>query len=196
MFLFSYYSQDSLAQHDQESVHQLPGALAPAQRQHGLCRAAQAHPDAPAREEAEQERDPAAGHALHQLPGADPGRSDRGRRRWRRRGRRPDHGPVPGRPAQLPAGQHGEPAGLPALGFGQRHGRPLTQLQLRQLRGLVGPPAGERDRDGDREKEVPINTQGPTSFLEVIPQGDLYVTDRMSQGVQRRLGFCAELWTI
>lgn len=67
----------STRHHDQEGVHQHKGALAPAQRQHRLRRAPQAHPHPSSREEAEQERDPASGHALHQLPGAAAGESER-----------------------------------------------------------------------------------------------------------------------
>lgn len=117
----------SAQHHDQEGVHQHQGALAPAQRQHGLRRAPQAHPHPPAGEEAEQERDPAPGHALHQLPGAAAGEPER-----------PAGRPLPRCSAHPPPREHGAaPVASALLGPGQRHRGALARLQLRQFRGLV-----------------------------------------------------------
>lgn len=85
--------------HDQEGVHQHQGALAPAQRERRLCRAPQAHPHPPSGEEAEQERDPAPSHALHQLPGAAAGEPERSA-----------VGPLPRSPAHPAQGEHGAAA--------------------------------------------------------------------------------------
>lgn len=116
--------------HDQEGVYQHQGALAPAQRERCLRRAPQAHPHPSSREEAEQERDPASGHALHQLPGAAVGEPER-----------PADGPLPRSTAHPAQGEHGAAAVTSTLlGPDQWHRGPLTWIQLRQLRGLVEPP--------------------------------------------------------
>lgn len=80
--------------------------MAPAQRQHCLCRAPQAHPHPSSGEEAEQERDPAPGHALHQLPSPAAGEPER-----------PAGRPLPHRPAHLSQRQHGA-AALPSSPLG------------------------------------------------------------------------------
>lgn len=53
-------------------LHQQPGALAAAERQRCVRGAAPPHPHSPARQEAEQERDPAPRPQVYQLPGQAP----------------------------------------------------------------------------------------------------------------------------
>lgn len=109
--------------HDQKGVHQHSRALAPAQREHSLRRAKETHPHTPAREEAEQERDPAAGHALHQLSGDSAGQAG-----WR------TVGSVASRSSLSAGGEHAEPAHGTQLD--QRHRPAITRVQ-RQLWSVV-----------------------------------------------------------
>lgn len=106
--------------HDQKGVHQHSRALAPAQREHSLRGAEETHPHTSAREEAEQERDPAAGHALHQLSGDSAGQAG-----WR------TVGSVSSRSSVSAGGEHAEPAHRTQLD--QRHRPAITRIQLRQL---------------------------------------------------------------
>ncbi|XP_043362834.1 protein lyl-1 isoform X2 [Dermochelys coriacea] len=138
---FEQELMDAAAESGPPRLHQQPGALAAAERERGLRRAAPAPAHAPAGQEAEQERDPAAGHEIHPLPRAAAARPGRRRARARARARGPaagqpgGRGPAGGRPPPHQARAGAGPGAPDAAGGRGRWGRPVM---------IGGPPLAPR----------------------------------------------------
>lgn len=108
-------------------LHKQSWALAAAERKRGVCGASQAHPHSPPGQEAEQERDPAACHEVHQLPLQPPGGPGRREECWQHNwwgNRAAGRGPWGGPAGWTTSGHSGRP------GQGRSLRDNVTRLQL------------------------------------------------------------------